>query len=139
MACVKCSNSYTIKYGKRFGKQCFLCKTCGRQFTGDRAFMEKEKRVALTLAVFGLSSRKIAKLLAYSHVTILNWIHEFEKNRTTPNESYFMEMDEMSEFLSERTKNPQGKRFATVQEALTWNVENEMSKIMEKVLSSLTI
>ena len=138
MLCVKCSSDYITKYGKRSGKQCYLCKTCGCQFTGDKNFIENEKRVALTLAVFGMSSRKISTLLGYSHPTILNWIKEFEKTRTSPREDYFMNLDDLSSFLHERSKNPQGRKFTGMQAALTWNVENEMSKAIEKILSSLT-
>jgi len=138
MNCSKCNNDYTIKYGKRNGKQCYLCKSCGTQTTGDQAFIENEKRVALTLCCFGFSTRKIGALLGYSHVTILNWVRSFEKNRITPNEDYFMDIDEMCEFLASRTKNPQGRRFPTMQAALSWNVENEMAKMMKDVLSKLT-
>lgn len=139
MKCVKCNNNYSIKNGKRGGKQSYLCKACGRQFTGDKEYIENEKKAALTLAIFGLSARKIALMLSYSHPTILNWIREFEKNRTTFSEDSFLELDELCDFLSKRTKNPQGRRFNTMQDALTWNVENEMSKHIEKVLASLTV
>ncbi|MCL2850869.1 MAG: hypothetical protein FWE01_00715 [Firmicutes bacterium] len=138
MVCCKCQNEYTIKNGTRHGKQCYLCKGCGFQFTGDYAFIEQEKRVVLTLACFGLSMRKIGMMLGYSHVTICNWIRAFEKSRVTPNEDYFMDLDEMCEFLKMRQSNPRlGRRFSTIQQALTWNVENEMSKIIEKVFTSL--
>ena len=83
--------------------------------------------------------RKIGMMLGYSHVTIRNWIRAFEEQRAVPNENYFMALDEMCEFLKERNNNPRlGRRFPTMQAALTWNVENEMSKVIEKVLSSLT-
>jgi len=62
----------------------------------------------------------------------------FEKERSQPNEDYFMDIDEMSAFLATRSKNPQGRRFTTMQAALTWNVESEMEKLMQKVLASLT-
>ena len=141
MNCVRCNNAYTTRYGKRRGKQCHLCKSCGHQFTlcqASQEFIEHEKRAALTLACFGLSSRKIGQLLGYSHVTILKWAREFEQSRITPNEDYFMELDEMCEFLSTRNKNPQGRRFATMQAALTWNIENEMSKFLQQVFETMT-
>ena len=84
--------------------------------------------------------RKIGELLGYSHVTILNWVRDFEKRRETPQEDYFMEIDEMCEFLKTRTNNPRlGKRFPTMQAALTWNVENEMSKILSNIFSQLHV
>jgi len=140
MVCSKCKSDYTVKNGNRKGKQCYLCKACGCQFTGDQLFIENEKRVALTLCCFGLSMRKIGELLGYSHVTILNWVRDFEKRRETPQEDYFMEIDEMCEFLKTRTNNPRlGKRFPTMQAALTWNVENEMSKILSNIFSQLHV
>jgi len=143
MICSKCGADYFVKNGNRQDKQCYLCKVCGYQFTGDSSLVEKEKRVAITLCCFGLSMRKIGALLGYSHVTIINWVREFEKKREKHSENYFehyfLELDEMCAFLNERTKNPRlGRRFATMQAALQWNMENEMSKIMEKVFASLT-
>lgn len=79
--------------------------------------------------------------MGYSHVTILNWAHEFEKREIIDlYEDYFMELDEVSEFLVARTRDPKlGKRFVSIQEALAWNVENEVSKILEKTFESLTV
>ena len=139
MNCSKCKSSQTVKNGNRSGKQCYLCKLCGRQFTGDTTAIELERRVALTLCCFGLSMRKVGWLLGYSHVTILNWVRDFEKQRETPSEDYFLDLEEICTFLAARTQNPRlGKRFPTMQEALTWNVEQEMSKIMKKLFASLT-
>jgi len=140
MLCNRCKSNALVKNGRRLGKQCFLCKDCGRQFTNDNSHLELEKRIAITLCCFGLSMRKIGWLLGYSHVTVLNWLREFENKRVTPSEDYFMDINEMCAFLSERTKNPRlGKRFPTMQEALTWNVENEMSKVMNQVLAHITL
>ena len=139
MACSKCRNDYTVKNGNRNGKQCYLCKACGFQFTSDCTMVEREKRVAVTLCCFGLSMRKIGMMLGYSHVTIRNWIRTFEDQRVEPNEDYFMNLDEICDFLKERNANPRlGRRFPSIQAAITWNAENEMSKVIEKVLSSLT-
>ena len=145
MTCYKCKSEYTVKNGHRKGKQCYLCKICGTQFTGDHTFIENEKRVALTLCCFGFSMRKIGDLLGYSHVTILNWVREFEEKREQDveqkifNEDYFLSIDEMCEFLSKRNQNSRlGKRFPSMQDALTWNVENEMSKVLEKLFATLT-
>lgn len=139
MNCVKCNSTNIIKYGKRNGNQCFLCKSCSHQFTNSRTFIENEKRAAITLYCFGLSLRKIANFLLYSHVTIHNWIKEFELNYDTPKEDYFMELDELSKLITDRNENPQGRRFKTMQSALTWNIENEISKQIEKIFSELTV
>ena len=140
MQCPKCNTDYIVKNGMRKGKQCHLCKSCGCQFTGDHNFIENEKRVALTLCCFGLSMRKIGDLLGYSHVTILNWVRDFESKRVTPNEDYFLSIDEIAEFLKERSKNPKmARRFPSLQSALTWNVEHEMGKAMEKLLNTVTV
>ena len=140
LKCARCSGTNVTKNGKRQGQQCYRCRDCGRQFTGDVEFIEKEKRAALTLCCFGLSFRKIGYLMGYSHVTILNWAHDFEKRMEPPGDDYFMELDDVCAFLHERTKNPKiGKKFPSLQEALTWNVENEVSKILEKLFAQLTV
>ena len=142
MNCYKCQSTHSIKNGHRGGKQCWLCKTCGRQFTGDYSFIEREKRAAITLCCLGLSMRKIGWLLGYSHVTILNWVRDFEERTTTDEslmeEGYLMELDEVCDFLATREANPRfGKRFATPQAALTWSLENEITKILQKSLRNL--
>lgn len=133
--CPKCQSIDTVKNGLRTGKQCFLCRECGRQFiAGDNAEAERDKCAALTLCAFGLSMRKIGYLLGYSHVTILNWAREFEK-KDLPREDYFMELDELCDFLKTRTANPKmGKRFPTMQEAITWNVEKLLGKQMDEII-----
>jgi len=138
MTCSKCQNNYTVKNGQRHGKQCYRCKSCGFQFTGDNDFLVREKRAAITLCCFGMSARKVGLMLGYSHTTISTWVKIFENTRSTPSEDFFMDLDEMCEFLKERNNNPRfTRRFSSMEKALTWNIENEMSKIIEKVLSTL--
>ena len=86
--------------------------------------------------------RKAGALLGYSHVTILNWVRDFEKQRDATkvaSEDFFLELDEICAFLGQRTTNPKmARRFPNMQAALTHNVEHGMEAIIEKVFSSLT-
>ena len=139
MICKKCKCTYIIKYGRRASAQCYFCKACGCQFISDINTIENEKRVAITLCCYGLSMRKVGDLLSYSHVTILNWIKQLEKRGTLPSEDYLMSIDEISEYLKGRANNPKigSRRFANINAALTWSVENEISKVIDKLFSSL--
>jgi len=101
MTCSKCLGELCVKNGNRDGKQCYLCKACGRQFTGDHEHVELEKRAAITLEGFGLSMRKIGDVLGYSHVTIMNWLRDFKERASKAIESYFMGIDEVRAFLGE--------------------------------------
>ena len=137
MQCGKCQGNRNVKNGLRKGKQCWICRDCGTQFTGDQSFIDNEKRVALTLAAFGQSTRKIGRLLGYSHVTILNWIREFERKRESrdplADEKAFLDIGEMCAFLSTRNR-----KSTNIQSAITSNAEHEISKILESLFSSVT-
>ena len=138
MLCNRCKSNKNVKNGHRHGKQSYLCKTCGYQFTTDASCTIVEKRAAITLYNIGLSFRKIGALLKYSHVTILNWVNDFAK-KAVFDENDFMELDEIWAFLeSRRSYTRPGKRFATIDEAVMWNAEKEITKILTKGFAVLT-
>ena len=80
MTCKKCDSDQNVKNGNRHGKQSFLCKCCGHQFTNDNAAAYLEKLAAFAYYKAGMSYRKIGELLRYSHVTIQNWVRELSEN-----------------------------------------------------------
>jgi len=111
VVCGKCKCECSIKNGTRQGKQCFLCKQCGFQFTGDYEFIQNERRAAITLCAYGFSMRKVGELMGYSHVTIINWVRDFERNRENMQQThnwmddYFMAHDELYSFLETRNNH----------------------------------
>jgi len=139
LVCPQCKSDSVVKNGKRQNQQSFLCKDCRRQFTSDNSFIEREKRAALTLCCFGLSFRRIAQLMGYSHVTILNWAHEFEERDTIQlYDYYFMELDEVCDFLVERAQcDDFSARFKSLQEALLQSAEIEIGRIAQRVLNKI--
>ncbi len=88
ITCKFCGSSDVIKYGKKNGKQNYMCKTCHRKFVLNEGFEGMKynpKIITLTLDLYfkGVSSRKICDHLKQfyglkvSHVTILNWIDKY--------------------------------------------------------------
>lgn len=88
ITCKFCGSSDVIKYGKKNGKQNYLCKTCHRKFVLNEGFEKMKynpKIITLTLDLYfkGVSSRKICDHLKQfyglkvSHVTILNWTDKY--------------------------------------------------------------
>ena len=138
----RCGSDKVVKNGKRSGKQCFLCRLCRRQFSDDGAITDVEKRAAVTLYAIGLSFRKIGVLLRYSHVTILNWVREFDseleggrwriEDEGELGDFKLMELDELWIFLDTRKSYSRpGKRFTTIDEAVMWSAEREIEKMIE--------
>lgn len=86
--CKFCNSTEIIKYGKKNGKQNYLCKDCKRNFVNNIDFENMKynpKIVALTLDLYfrGLSLRKISQHLKefyelkVTHMTIYNWIGKY--------------------------------------------------------------
>jgi len=88
IVCKFCGSPETIKYGKKNGKQNYLCKTCNRRFVDNGDFQNLKFSphiISLTLDLYfkGVSLRKITDHLKQfyglnmSHVTIYNWIEKY--------------------------------------------------------------
>jgi transposase-like protein len=81
-ACPHCRHTYTILYGKYNGRQRYMCKSCGRTFSGFTNtplamthFPEKwETFMECTLR--GMSLRAAAMELKVSYVTLFYWRHK---------------------------------------------------------------
>jgi len=86
--CTHCGSENYIKYGKKNGKQHYLCKSCNRKFV-DNLFFERMKGdpkiICLTLDLYfkGVSLRKISHHLKQfynlniTHVTVFRWINRY--------------------------------------------------------------
>jgi putative transposase len=88
ISCKFCSSSDIIKYGKKNGRQNFMCKSCARKFVLNQGFegMCYDPRiVATTLDLYfkGVSLRKISDHLKQfyglkiDHSTIHRWISKY--------------------------------------------------------------
>ena len=88
IACKFCGSSDVIKYGKKNGRQNFMCKSCARKFVLNQGFegMCYDPRiVATTLDLYfkGVSLRKISDHLGQfyglkiDHSTIHRWISKY--------------------------------------------------------------
>ena len=73
--CPKCGSTERVKSGFNRGKQRFLCKNCGCNYTGTKnGYPDSVKKEAIKYYLEGISFRKIEKLLGVSHVSIINWV-----------------------------------------------------------------
>ena len=97
---MKCGFGRKVKNGTKHGKQNYLCKGCGHQFTTDEGAREHDQRTAVTLYCVGMSFRKIGTVLRYSHVTINNWIKQFMNKGMS--ENGLLKEDEFIKFLEKR-------------------------------------
>ncbi len=92
--CDKCRSTDLIRYGVRHNQSgdvsTYLCKTCGRRFTGRDGFHKRRaepEKIALALDLYfrGLSVRKVSQHfeqaygLKVSHVTVYAWVRFFGK------------------------------------------------------------
>jgi len=86
--CKFCHSINIMKYGKKNGKQNYMCKDCHRKFVDNVDFEDMKynpKIIALTLDLYfqGLSLRKISQHLKQfynldiAHMTIYNWIEKY--------------------------------------------------------------
>ena len=104
--CRACNSSNCIKRGFRKGKQCWLCKECGFQFTRENERRDqKDVLRAVALYCAGLSYRTIGGLMNYHNTTILHWVNDFAKehySKPIPKGEILVELDEMHHFLQSK-------------------------------------
>lgn len=90
--CDRCGSPEVVQNGKRHNKSGavvrWLCRGCGRNFTGPDGFRKRRaepEKIALALDLYfrGLSFRKVAEHFAQVHglpvspVTVYRWVHHF--------------------------------------------------------------
>ena len=80
MECPTCKSENQRKNGKvDGGKQRYLCKDCGRNYTehAARGYSLALRLQALKLFKEGMPLRGIGRILGVSNVSVLNWIRRF--------------------------------------------------------------
>ena len=80
LRCKRCGSESHVKNGLMRGKQRYLCKSCGLNFTDTPAPGKPlaMKAAAVLLYVSGLSMNRTGKLLGVSTPTIQAWLEQFE-------------------------------------------------------------
>jgi len=77
--CIYCESKHLNKNGQRRGKQCFWCRTCGRQFLESyeiKGYHPVIKEQCLKLHARGLGYREIERATGVNHNTVINWVKE---------------------------------------------------------------
>ena len=105
LRCKRCGSEEYVKNGMMRGKQRFLCKGCGLNFTDTPA---RGKPLAMKVAavlryVSGLSMNRTAKLLGVSTPTVQAWLEQFAQayaHKPEPEgRAVVIELDEMGHDL----------------------------------------
>ena len=103
--CKRCGSEEYVKNGLMRGKQRFLCKACGLNFTDTPARGKPlaMKAAAVLLDGIGLSMNRTAKLLGVSTPTIQAWLEQFAQTYAHKPEpegrAVVIELDEMGHYL----------------------------------------
>ena len=102
MKCRHCRSTNTRKNGKTKGKQRWLCKDCGRTFTGKPPkFSKKTKEKAILMYLNNVGIRKIALFSGCSPATVINWIRRRHSElKSTPENSAGGDVIEMDEIYT---------------------------------------
>ena len=117
MQCPHCESDQSVKNGLvNGGKQRYLCKSCGRNYTNQprRKYPLSMRLRALVMYKEGLGIRAIGRILEVSNVTILRWIREIGNDlrswyndkllAETQTEIPVLEIDEMWHFLKKNSR-----------------------------------
>jgi transposase-like protein len=86
LACPKCQDNHIVKSGVIKGRQRYCCKKCNYFFTVNKIGKKIDNYYvtkALQLYLEGLSFREIERIIGVSHVTVSNWIKEFNVKKPT--------------------------------------------------------
>ncbi len=79
MKCPQCNSTSYRKNGYRRGKQCYQCRSCGRQFVESpipKSYPFEVKQLCLKMYLNGMGLRGIERVTEIHHTTIMNWIEE---------------------------------------------------------------
>ncbi|MDJ0616531.1 MAG: TetR family transcriptional regulator [Calothrix sp. MO_192.B10] len=79
MKCPHCHSQRLSKNGHRHGKQCYLCKDCGKQFLetySSKGYSNEIKQHCLNLHNNGVAFREIERQTGVSHNTVIHWVKD---------------------------------------------------------------
>jgi transposase-like protein len=107
--CPRCHCVRVVKSGHHHGKQRWLCRRCGYQFTSlspPAGADDRTRKTAVTLYGHGLSLRCVGKLLATTAHSVIRWVTEYVETscpKPTPEGAVVIEVDEMWHYLGAKT------------------------------------
>ncbi len=120
LRCKGCGSEEQVKNGRMRGKQRYLCKACGLNFTATppRGKPLRVKVSAILLYVSGLSMNRTAKILGVSTPAVQGWIERFAEVYAQKPEpegrAVVIELDEMWHFLKKSPPSSGCGRLAIV-------------------------
>jgi transposase len=126
LRCKRCGSEEQVKNGLMRGKQRFLCKGCGLNFTDTPARGKPlaMKAAAVLLYVSGLSMNRTAKLLGVSTPTVQVWLEQFAQayaHKPEPEgRAVVIELDEMWHYLKKSPSRSGSGRLGIVLQASCW-------------------
>jgi transposase-like protein len=111
------SNEKQIKSGKnRCGSQRYLCQECRKTYTPEpkqQGYGEEVKEKAVRMYVEGINFRRIGRLLAVNHQSVVNWVNQYHvrmcgkaEEKVILSKPETIEMDELWTFVSEKKTKP---------------------------------
>jgi transposase len=119
-ACPKCTHPHVVKAGKARGKQRWLCRGCGYQFTCTmpRGRPLWQKSLVVFLYCHGVSMNALGKMFGVWASTILTWIRQYaadHSEKPAPSgKAIVLELDEMWHFLKKNGANSGSGRLLIV-------------------------
>ena len=126
LRCKRCGSEEYVKNGMMRGKQRFLCKGCGLNFTDTPARGKPlaMKVAAVLLYVSGLSMNRTAKLLGVSTPTVQAWLEQFAQayaHKPEPEgRAVVIELDEMGHDLKKSPSRCGSGRLGIVRQGSWW-------------------
>jgi len=132
MECKRCNEAKSVKNGMIRGKQRWLCKACGYNFTeGDKRqerTTAQQRALAVLLVCVGLSYRVAGRITGVVTNTVMVWFRKFAQSIDLPEiegSIDMVEMDEMWHFLKKKRESAgSGKP----QQLLLVQLDSSMSK-----------
>ena len=126
LRCKRCGSEQQVKNGLMRGKQRYLCKGCGLNFTDTPARGKPlaMKAAAVLLYISGLSMNRTAKLLDVSTPTVQAWLEQFAQayaQKLEPEgQAIVIELDEMWHYLKKSQSRSGSGRLGIVLQASWW-------------------
>lgn len=113
LECPYCnSTERQIKAGRnRAGSQRFQCRECDRHYTPEpklNGYPEEVRQQAVRLYLEGTNFRRIGRLLAVNHQSVVNWINAYHQQLPLQQHSISkpetVELDELYSFIGTKKK-----------------------------------